>query len=309
MRVAVTGATGFVGRRLGVVLTEAGHEVVALVRPKPGRDPATLAASLGVVEVRAYDAFEAASTQAALEGCDAVVNLAGENIMGKRWSDAYLAHCRASHVDTTRALVEAMDAMGEARPSILLSASAVGWYGPREPEVEITEADDAGSDVLADMCIAWEDAAVAAESLGVRVVLLRIGVVLGEGGGALASMETPFKLGLGGRIASGRQVMSWIHLEDVVGLIRHALEQGDVTGPLNLTAPTPVSNAEFTKAYAASLGRPAFLPVPAFALKLLFGRGASVLTTGQRVLPRRALETGYAFQHPDLASAFGREAS
>ena len=302
MRVAITGATGFVGRRLCRVLTDAGHEVVALVRPKPGRDVEATRAKLGVAEVRAYDGFNPVSTQGAIEGCEAVVNLAGENILGGRWSDAFLEHCRASRVDTTAALVKAIEAMPE-RPRILLSASAIGWYGAHAPEVEITEASNAGDDVLARMCIAWEDAATAAEAFDVRVVLLRIGIVLGEGGGALAKMETPFKFGVGGRIGHGRQVMSWVHLEDTVGMIRHALEHDDVTGPLNVTAPAPVSNAELTKTFAKQLGRPAFLPVPGFALKLLFGRGAVVLTTGARVLPVAAEQHGYAFAHPTLAGA------
>ena len=302
MRVAVTGATGFVGRALCPALKAAGHDVVALVRAKPGRDLDAVGASLGGVEARAYDGFNAVSTQGAIEGCDAVVNLAGENILGGRWSDTFLEHCRASRVDTTAALVEAMRAMPE-RPRILLSASAIGWYGTHEPEVEITEASHAGDDVLARMCIDWEDAARAAEALDVRVVLLRIGVVLGEGGGALAKMETPFKLGVGGRVASGRQVMSWEHLDHTVGLIVHALAQDDLRGPLNVTAPRPVSNAELTKAFAKQLGRPAFLPVPAFALKLMFGKGATVLVTGVRVLPAVAEATGYTFEHPAIEGA------
>ncbi len=302
MRVAVTGATGFVGKRLCPALIEAGHEVVALVRAKPGRDLDAVGAQLGGAEARAYDAFNPVSTQGAIEGCEAVVNLAGENILGGRWTEAFLAHCRASRVDTTQALVQAMEAMPE-RPRVLLSASAIGWYGAHEPEVEISEASAAGDDVLARLCRDWEDAASAAEALGARVVLLRIGIVLGPGGGALSKMERPFKLGLGGRVASGRQVMSWIHVDDVVGMIRFALESDGVQGPLNVTAPAPVTNAELTKAFASQLRRPAFLPVPGFVLKLMFGQGASVLTSGQRVLPKVAEDAGYAFAHADLAAS------
>ncbi|MDF1701986.1 MAG: TIGR01777 family oxidoreductase [Planctomycetota bacterium] len=302
MRVAVTGATGFVGRHLCPALREAGHEVVALVRPKPGRDLAEVGARLGGVEARAYDGFDAGSTQEALAGCEAVINLAGENILGQRWSEAFLAHCRASRVDTTRALVEALGAMDQP-PRILLGASAIGWYGTHAPEVEITEASSQGTDTLARLCIDWEQATRGAEALGTRVVLLRIGIVLGPGGGALAKMERPFRLGLGGRLASGRQIMSWVHLDDTVGLIRFALETEAVTGPLNVTAPEPASNADLTRALAAQLGRPAFLPVPAFALKLLFGEGAHVLLTGARVLPAVAAQAGYSFAHPTLGAA------
>ncbi len=302
MQVAVTGATGFVGTRLCPALRDAGHAVVALVRAKPGRDLAAVGAQLGGVEARAYDGFDAASTQAAIEGCDAVVNLAGENILGGRWSDAFLEACRASRVDTTRALVAAMRAM-PTPPRSLLSASAIGWYGAHEPDVEITEASPPGDDVLARMCLDWEAAAREAEEIGARVVLLRIGIVLGAGGGALAKMELPFKLGLGGRVASGRQVMSWVHLDDTVGLIRHALAHDGVQGPLNVTAPEPATNAELTKAFAQQLGRPAFLPVPGLALKLMFGKGAVVLTSGARVLPAAAQAQGYAFAHPTLAGA------
>lgn len=305
MRIAVTGATGFVGSALCPALVEGGHDVVALVRPRPGRDVASVAARLGGAEVRTYDGREPGSTQEALEGCDAVVNLAGESVLGGRWNAAFLERLHTSRVETTKILVEAMGGL-PTPPGVLLSASAIGIYGPCAPhDVRTEEAQALGHDVLAELCKDWEAAARAAEARGTRVVLLRIGIVLGRGGGALKQMEPPFKLGLGGRIGSGTQVMSWVHLEDVVRLLTFALETEELRGPLNVTAPHPVSNAELTKALATALHRPALLPVPPLALRLLFGAGAAVLTTGQRVHPRAALDAGFRFAHPEIEAAMG----
>ncbi len=302
MRIAITGATGFVGQHLCPALIEAGHEVIALVRAKPGRDLGATGARLGGAEARAYDGFNLASTRAAIEGADGVVNLAGENILGGRWTEAFLAACRRSRVETTAVLIEAMAGL-DVSPRVLVSASAIGWYGAREATEAVTEASDVGDDPLAEICTAWEAAALPAADAGTRVVRLRLGMVIGKGGGALAKMETPFKFGVGGRLGGGHQMMSWIHIDDVVGLILYALANETLSGPVNATAPTPVSNREFTKAFAKRLRRPAFLPVPGFALRLMLGAGAQVLLTGQRVLPAAAQAAGYAFQHPALEGA------
>lgn len=303
MRVAVTGATGFLGRVLLPHLLAAGHEPVALLRASPGREPAAFEAAIPGAAARLYDPLEERSVCAALAGCDAVVNLAGENVLGSRWSTAFLERIRRSRIATTRTLVTAMASLPQA-PAVLLSASAIGIYGPREAEEACTEATtNLGHDFLAVLCRDWEAAAHAAESAGTRVVCLRIGVVLGRGGGALAKMERPFRWGVGGRIGSGHQVMSWIHVGDLARLIVFCLADGGVRGPVNATAPAPVTNRELTRAFAAALGRPAFLPVPALALKALFGRGAAVLTTGQRVLPAVLQERGFAFEHETLAAA------
>lgn len=294
MRIAITGATGFVGRTLQPMLEERGHEVVPLVRDKPGRAVSPPG--------RAYDPLDPESARAALEGIDGVVNLAGENILGRRWNDEVREDLRASRIDTTRVLVEAMGAL-EQPPQVLVSASAIGIYGPREADESCPE-DDPGEDpsFLATLCRDWEAEAVRAEEAGTRVVLLRIGFVLGEGGG-LEQMETVFKLGLGGRVASGAQVVSWIHVEDLCRLIVFALEDADLSGAVNATAPHPVTNADLTKALADQLNRPAFLPVPGFALKARFGGAAVVLLTGQTVLPEAALGAGFEFRHETIEDA------
>jgi uncharacterized protein (TIGR01777 family) len=284
-----------VGQVLVPVLGELGHEPIPLVRAKSGREVP--------VGWRAYDPLEVARVQAALEGVDAVVNLAGENIIGRRWNDAVRADLRSSRADTTRVLVRAMAALSKP-PQVLVSASAVGIYGARGPAEPCLE-DDAGHDpsFLARLCRDWEAAASGAEQDGTRVVALRIGMILGRGGG-LKKMELPFRLGLGGRVGSGKQIVSWIHIEDLCRLIVFSLNHEPLSGPVNATAPAPVTNAELTRALAAQLHRPAFLPVPAFAVKLLLGPAADVLLTGQRVLPSAAQEAGFVFRHETIAAAF-----
>jgi uncharacterized protein len=302
MRVAITGATGFVGSSLTRFLVGRGHVPVVLTRAKP--EAGVLPAG---AEARVVDYEDVAGLAKALEGCEGVVNLAGAGIFAKRWSKATKREILASRVATTRALVDAMGALKQ-RPRVFLSGSAIGHYGPRPPGEALDEStarmsEHAPADFLAHVCFEWERAATPAEVLGIRTVFLRLGVVLGRGGGALAKMLTPFKLGVGGRIGSGRQDMSWIHLQDVCGLIALALEDEDLRGPLNLTAPEPVSNREFAAALGRALGRPAFLPTPGFALRLALGGAASMLTTGQRVLPAKALACGYAFRFPGLDAA------
>jgi hypothetical protein len=239
----------------------------------------------------------------AVPPCDAVVHLAGEPI-AQRWTAAAKQRIRESRVEATRRLVAQLAKL-ERAPRVLVAASAIGIYGSRGDEV-LTEASAPGSDFLAEICVAWEQAAREAAALGIRVVSVRFGIVLGREGGALARMLPPFRLGVGGRLGSGRQWMSWIHLEDALGLLEFALGRDALAGPLNATAPNPVVNAEFTRRLAAALHRPAFTPAPAFALKLMFGEMAGMLLNGQRVEPRAALAAGYTFRYPELAPALNQ---
>jgi len=295
MRVALTGATGFVGRALSEHLAAAGHEPLTLQRRAPGRE--------GGGTVRLYDPLEESSVAAALEGAEAVVNLAGENLLGGRWTRRRRALLRSSRVKTTQVLVAALGAL-EVAPAVLVSASAVGFYGPRGPQAVCGEEERSGAeDFLGRLCRDWEEAARAAQEPGVRVVVLRLGLVVGSGGGGLKKMERPFKLGLGGRVASGRQIVSWIHLRDLCRLIEFCLQAKSPGGTFNATAPEPLENRAFTRALAQALGRPALLPVPAWILRALFGAASVVLTTGQRALPRAALQAGFSFCSPTLPAA------
>ncbi len=294
--VLVTGGTGFIGQALCTTLRDRGQTFTALAR-RPERAKAGLA---GVKEAWKWRPKMEPAPLAAVQGAGAVVHLAGESVAG-RWDALKKRAIRDSRIVGTRHLVEAI---GEAKskPGVLVCASAVGYYGDRGDE-ELTEEAVAGSDFLADVCQAWEAEARRAEEFGVRVVSLRTGLVLGRGGGALKQMLLPFKLGLGGPLGSGKQWMPWVHLDDVVGIILHAIEQPRVRGPVNATAPTPVRNLEFSKTLARVLHRPAFLPVPAFGLKVLLGEFADVLLASQRVLPKRTQELGYSFRYPDLEAA------
>lgn len=287
MRVAITGASGFVGRALRSALEDAGHE------PVPVRRDDT-----GALQWSTDDGFDPPD---ALSGYDAVVHLAGENIAGGRWNDERKAKIRDSRVQGTRRVVEALKAAAP-RPRVLISMSAVGYYGPRG-STELTEDAEPGDGFLADVARAWEAEATAAEALDVRVVRLRLGTVLGEGG-ALEKMLPAFKMGVGGRLGDGEQYMSWIHIDDVVGAIVHVLDHDDCAGPFNLTSPEPATNAEFTNALGKALGRPTVIPVPKFALKVAFGEMAEhLLLTGQRVVPQRLLASKFEFARPDLLAA------
>lgn len=296
MRVTVTGATGLIGTKLVAALSGRGDEVTVL-----SRDPERARARLGgTVRAVAWDPAAGPAPTAALEGRDGVVHLAGEPV-AQRWNDAVRARIRDSRATGTRNLVAGI-AAAEPRPRVLVSASAVGYYGPHgdEPVDELTPA---GSDFLAGVCVVWEREAEAAEQHGVRVARIRTGVVLDPDGGALAKMLPPFKLGAGGPVAGGRQYMPWIHADDLVGLYLAALDGDDWSGPLNGSAPEPVTNGAFSKALGRALHRPAVAPVPRLALKLLYGEMEQIVTTGQRAVPRRALELGYAWQHADLDAA------
>jgi uncharacterized protein (TIGR01777 family) len=237
----------------------------------------------------------------AFAGVEAVFHLAGESVAEGRWTAAQKARIRDSRVVGTRNLVQGIAQVSD-RPRVLVSASAVGYYGDRGEE-ELTESASPGRDFLADVCVAWEKEALAAEKLGVRVVTERTGIVLGAGGGALAKMLTPFKLGAGGPLGNGRQWMPWVHVSDLARLYLHAAEHESIRGPMNAVAPHPVRNSEFTKALGRQLRRPAFMPAPYLGLRLLFGEFAQVLFASQRVVPQVALDTGFTFQYPDIAAA------
>ncbi|HEX9444500.1 MAG TPA: TIGR01777 family oxidoreductase [Candidatus Binatia bacterium] len=299
MKLVVAGGTGFIGTALLNSLAQQGHALVVLTRRA---SPAGLPAGTTPIvwQPGSPGTWENVLPEA-LSGADGVINLAGEPIAGKRWTGAQKQKLRASRVDPTRALV---DAIGRSRskPGFLLNASAVGYYGPRGDET-VTEADGPGGDFLARLCREWEDEAKKAEAHGLRVVRLRTGVVLGRDGGALAKMIPPFKLFFGGPLGSGAQWLPWIHLEDEVGLIRFLLENPAARGPVNATAPNPVTMKEFAKALGGALHRPSWAPVPAFALRLMLGEMAEMLLTGQRALPAEAERLGYRFRHPALPEA------
>jgi uncharacterized protein (TIGR01777 family) len=286
MRVLVTGGTGLVGTPLRRALASAGHEVTVVTRR-----PASHAA-----RAVSWDALPDA-----IAGTDAVVHLAGAPVAAGRWTPARKAEIRDSRVETTRAVVRAIAAT-RSRPSVLVSASAIGFYGDRGDE-PLDEDAPPGSGFLADVCRAWEDAAREAERLDVRVVRVRIGVVLARDGGALAAMLPPFRLGLGGPLGGGRQWMSWIHRDDVVALLMAALSGVTWHGAVNATAPHPVTNADFARALGRAVHRPAVLPVPAFALRLALGEMATVLLDGQRVVPAAARAHGFTFRFPYLDGA------
>ncbi|HLK20763.1 MAG TPA: TIGR01777 family oxidoreductase [Bryobacteraceae bacterium] len=283
MNVTLTGASGFIGKRLTRALAEAGHSVHALGRkewPSDDQEP----------------------PQDALSGADAIIHLAGEPV-AQRWTPEVKKKIYSSRVDRTRHLVNALSTQSR-RPQILICASAIGYYGSRGDEI-LTEKSAPGDDFLARVVVDWEKAAMLAESLGIRVVRLRFGMVLGKEGGALAKMLPAFRFGVGGRLGSGKQWMSWIHIDDLVRLILFALTT-PVTGAINATAPEPATNAEFTHELAAALHRPAIFPVPKVALKILFGEMSEVLLASQRVLPESAKNAGFAFQHPKLGPALRR---
>jgi len=299
MRVTVTGATGLVGPRLVERLRARGDEVTAL-----SRSPASARERIGgaVNALEWSDPKGTRPTAESLAGRDAVVHLLGEPV-AQRWSDAAKAEIRDSRVRSTRNLVDAVGALGAAeRPKVLVSQSATGWYGPRGDE-PVDESNPAASDFLAQVCVEWEAEAERARELGLRVATTRTGVVLSEDGGALEKMLPPFKLGVGGPVAGGGQYVPWIHTDDVVGGLLFCLDNTDASGPINLTAPEPVTNSELSKALGRVLHRPAVAPVPALAIKLLYGEMASIVTTGVRAVPARLTELGYEFRRPDLDEA------
>ncbi len=298
MRVVVTGATGLIGTALTQQLRSRGDEVVALSRSRDGAQQ-QLGSDVEVHEWRQPQTEP--PPQAALERADAVINLLGEPI-AQRWTQAAKREIRNSRVQSTRSLVAALTALPQAaRPKVFVSQSAVGYYGPHGEE-QVDEDTPGGQDFLASVTADWEREAQAASSV-VRVVLARTGVVLAARGGALAKMLLPFKLGLGGPVGSGRQYVPWIHVDDVSRALIHCAGEDLAAGPINLTAPTPVTNRELSRALGRVLHRPAVLPVPPFALRMLFGEMASIIVTGQRVVPKRLRSIGFEFGHTELEPA------
>ena len=300
MRVFITGGTGLIGIRLIRRLRQREDQAVVLSR-RPDA-----AQRVGVdCEVIAGDPTQAGPWQEKASECDGIVNLAGESLLSQRWSDPFKVALRDSRVKATENCAQAIarnPKRSDGTTKVLVSSSAVGFYGPHGDEA-IDESSPAGNDFLADLCVAWENATETARAAGVRVVLARTGVVLDKQGGALQKMLLPFRLFAGGPVGSGKQFMPWIHHADETGLLAFALDTPAASGPLNLTAPHPVTNKEFGKALGRALGRPAFVWTPGFMLKLLMGPGADVVLTGARVLPKKALEWGYQFEFPNLDSA------
>jgi uncharacterized protein (TIGR01777 family) len=297
MKILVTGSTGLVGTALVSDLQRTGHTVCRLVRP--GTRAEAIRGSEGF-DIR----WDPATGElgAAGVGADAVVNLAGASIAGTRWTPQRKNLLSTSRVDTTRALVNALAKMA-ARPRVFVSASAIGIYGDRGDEL-LTEESKPGSDFLSKIAMEWEAEAEKAEALGIRVVRARFGVILDNSGGALPKMARPFQFGVGGKIGSGQQWMSWVSLRDVLAILRFALENGSVRGPVNVVSPEPVRNAGFTRALAAVLHRPALFPAPAMALRLMLGEMAdALLLSSQRVVPAQLQKFGYTFLHADLATA------
>ena len=294
MKVLVSGASGLIGSALCRSLEQDGHVVHHLVRRPPRTE----------TEVE-WDPSSGPTDPTDLSGFDAVVHLAGENIARGRWTPAKMARIRDSRTEGTRALCHAL-ARADSKPRALVSASAVGFYGDRGDEV-LDESSSPGTGFLADVCREWESATSAAAEAGVRVVNLRMGVVLTPEGGALAAMLLPFKLGAGGKIASGRQYMSWVSHDDVVRAIRHVLETESLAGPVNAVAPDAVTNLEYTKALGRALSRPTIAPMPAFAARLAFGKMAQeLLLASTRVVPAKLTQSGFQFHDTDVGATLAR---
>jgi uncharacterized protein (TIGR01777 family) len=299
-RIAITGATGLIGPQLVTALRARDYEVTVLTR-----NPARARERLGEVEAFRWELTEEAAPPAALVGREAVVHLAGEHV-AQRWSAAVKRAIRESRVRGTHNLVEGLRLAGASqdgeRPGVLISSSATGYYGPHGEE-PLDEEAPPGRDFLAQVCVEWEAEAAGARELGLRVVEVRTGVVLDAAGGALSKMLPPFRLGVGGPVAGGRQYMSWIHTEDLLGIILSALRDERWSGPVNATAPEPLPNRDFSRVLGQVLRRPALAPIPGLALRLRYGEMAEIITTGARVVPAKALVLGYEFRHPQLEQA------
>lgn len=290
MRIAVTGSTGLVGSALVPFLTTGGHEVVRIVRKRTSEEDSSWTPEAGLIDTER------------LEGLDAVVHLAGENIAARRWNVAQKARIRDSRIQGTTLLSETLARLRQP-PRVLICASAIGFYGDRGDE-ELIETSASGNGFLPEVCREWEAATAAAENAGIRVVHMRFGIILSPKGGALAQMLTPFRLGVGGRLGNGRQWMSWIALDDAIGAIYHALATQTLRGPVNTVAPKPATNVDFTKTLGRVLHRPTIFPIPAFVARLAFGELANdLLLASTRVVPRALLDSGYEFIFPDLEQA------
>jgi uncharacterized protein len=293
MRILITGASGLIGKALRPSLEPKGYELILASRREP-KDPQHVQWN--------PDTGFAEPDLSRLEGLDAVIHLAGENVSGLRWTEEKKKAIRDSRVFGTRSLIETFDKL-KAKPKAFISGSAIGFYGDRGDEV-MTESSAPGKTYLSEVCKEWEAESRRAEDMGIRTVLLRTGIVLSKDGGALATMMTPFKLGVGGVVGSGKQWMSWISLDDVVGIINFALENESVRGAVNVVAPNPVTNEEFTKTLGSVLYRPTFLPLPEFAVHMVFGEmGDALLLDSTRVIPKRLQDNGYEFRFTDLKPA------
>jgi len=299
MKIVVAGGTGFIGSALCARLARQGHSLVLLIRSISAAAESPKMTTI-LWQPEQPGAWEPILGEA-VDGADGIINLAGEPIAGKRWSEAQKRKLRSSRIETTRAVVTAIG-RAKKKPTVFLNASAVGYYGPRRDE-GVTEESGPGNDFLSRLCAEWEDEAKKAENHGVRLIRLRTGIVLGKGGGALSKMVPPFKLFIGGPLGSGRQWMPWIHLEDGVGLIEFLLENANARGPVNATAPNPVTMKEFCRILSGVLHRPCWTPVPTFALRLLLGEMADMLIAGQRAVPAAAQKLGYRFRYPMLREA------
>ncbi len=303
MKIVVTGATGFVGNKLVERLHALGDRIVVLARNLPKASRQFPPEAFPNLEVVGYNPFELGDLADVVSGSDAVINLAGEPLAGVRWTDKRKQEIRDSRILTTKVLVEAI-AKAAVKPQVLISGSAIGYYGTSLDKT-FDEYSYAGDDFLANVCKDWEASAEAVTDLGVRLVKLRTGIVLGLGG-AIAKMLPIFQVGGGGKIGTGKQWFSWIHCDDLVELIIFAVNNPQITGVLNGTAPQPVTNEDFTVAFAKAIKRPAFLPVPAAALILLFGEAATVILDGQRVVPHKAEINKFSFKHPDIDTALSQ---
>lgn len=301
MRVFVTGGTGLVGTRLIKKLLARGDQAVVLTRRYAAARQA-LGTQVDLVE---GDPMQPGEWMAKVDDCDVVVHLAGENVFGKRWNEQFKQLLVDSRTKSTHHVVEALmrkPKRSDGSPKVLVNASAIGYYGPRGDE-EVDEDTPPGDDFLAKLCVEWEKEAQRAQTAGLRCSIVRVGIVLDRDGGPLTKMLTPFKFFTGGPVGSGRQFMSWIHNEDLVALFLFAADNANVSGPLNGTAPNPVTNKEFSRALGKAIGRPSFVWTPAFALKVVLGGVAEVVTTGQRVIPRKPLALGFSYKHPTIDEA------
>ena len=304
MRIVIAGGTGFLGSPLAEVYAEEGNDVQVLTRSlPPGQSRHESGTGVpGITRVGWNPDGRSGPWAVVLDGADALINLAGESIGEKRWTPQRKAHLRDSRILATRSLATTLSAL-EKPPPVFVSSSAVGYYGASGDERK-TEESPAGTGFLANLCVDWEQEARRAERPGMRLVIVRTGIVLERSGGALPQMMTPFRFFAGGRLGSGRQYMSWIHRLDWIEMVRWIVQTADAAGPINATAPHPVTNRQFAKALGSALKRPALLPTPRFALRLVLGEFAHSIVTGQRVIPARALAGGYHFRYPELDIAF-----
>lgn len=296
MRVIITGGTGLIGRPLCAALLAEGHDVVVL-----SRNPDRVKAMPAGVQLMAWDGRTANGWGPVVDGANAMINLAGEGLADGRWSDERKARILHSRIDAGKAVLQAIE-QATNKPAVLIQSSAVGYYGPRQDEI-ITEASGPGSDFLARLCFDWEASTAPVERLGLRRPVIRTGIVLSNEGGAFPKLVLPFRLFAGGPIGSGKQWYPWIHIEDEIRAILFLLGHESATGPFNLTAPAPMTNRELAATIGKVMGRPAFFPVPSFAMRILFGEMATVLLDGQRAIPQRLQEFGFTFHYPTAEEA------